>query len=98
MTFKNTLMEALETFGEQRQLNQFTEEASEAIIAINKYRRNPNEKTKRDLVEELIDCEIMIAQLYIMLDVRATDANKLMDVKLLKLRHHIQKEISKPTK
>lgn len=54
---------ALLKYGLDAQLNQTQEELAELIVAINKWRRYGD---RISLIEEMVDCEIMIAQLKIM--------------------------------
>lgn len=53
---------AIETYGDEAQINQGVEEMAELIQAINKFRRNPGEETLKGIEEEIADVEIMLEQ------------------------------------
>ena len=53
---------AIETYGDEAQINQGIEEMAELIQAINKFRRNPCDETLKGIEEEIADVEIMLEQ------------------------------------
>ena len=53
---------AIETYGNEAQVNQGIEEMAELIQAINKFRRNPCEEALKGIEEEIADVEIMLEQ------------------------------------
>ena len=53
---------ALETYGDEAQINQGIEEMAELIQAVNKFRRMRNPVTFDNIAEEIADVEIMMDQ------------------------------------
>ena len=53
---------AIETYGNEAQINQGVEEMAELIQAINKFRRKPSILTLKGIEEEMADVEIMLEQ------------------------------------
>lgn len=72
---------AIETYGDEAQINQGIEEMAELIQAINKFRRNPCKETLKGIAEEIADVEIMLEQYKIIfgatLPVNRIKSNKL---------------------
>lgn len=72
---------AIETYGDEAQINQGIEEMAELIQAINKFRRNPCAETLKGIAEEIADVEIMLEQYKIIfgatLPVNRIKSNKL---------------------
>ena len=73
---------AIETYGDEAQINQGIEEMAELIQAINKFRRNPGYYPRwYDIVEEIVDVEVMLEQYKIIfgatLPVNRIKSNKL---------------------
>ena len=64
--FKNSvIIKAVDTYGEDSQINMAVEEMSELIKALMKLRRNDVDKKEifRNIAEEIADVEIMLEQL-----------------------------------
>lgn len=53
---------AIETYGDEAQINQGIEEMAELIQAVNKFRRMRNPVTFDNIAEEIADVEIMMDQ------------------------------------
>ena len=53
---------AIRTYGAEAQVNQGIEEMAELIQAVNKFRRNSEEKNLDNIAEEIADVEIMMDQ------------------------------------
>jgi NTP pyrophosphatase (non-canonical NTP hydrolase) len=53
---------AIETYGDEAQINQGIEEMAELIQAVNKFRRMRNPVTFDNIAEEIADVEIMVDQ------------------------------------
>lgn len=60
-----TMLEALETFGVDKQLDIAIEEMAELTKAIIKYRRCASKETYENLCEETADVAIMIEQIFL---------------------------------
>jgi NTP pyrophosphatase (non-canonical NTP hydrolase) len=63
MTNEQIFKAAIEKYGESNQQDMCIEECAELIQAINKWRRKPCAFTFHNLLEEIADVEIMLAQL-----------------------------------
>lgn len=63
-----TLERAIEHYGKDMQLNVAIEEFSELIKEICKYKRG--EDNLDNIIEEMADCQIMLAQLRIIFDIK----------------------------
>lgn len=59
---------AIDTYGEENQLNMLIEEMAELIQAINKYRRSDNYLELEHVAEETADVKIMLEQLDVMFE------------------------------
>jgi hypothetical protein len=58
------LKRAIETYGEEHQLNKLQEECAELIAAISRYRENPVEQENYiNVIEEAVDVETVLLQL-----------------------------------
>ena len=69
-------------FGVNRQSRQAMEECGELIQAINKMLRYPDDEIKRlELIEEIADVLIMIAQLKIIFDIEQAEIRRMIDYK-----------------
>jgi NTP pyrophosphatase (non-canonical NTP hydrolase) len=80
---KIILRRALDTYGLDSQMKMAIEEMSELIKALLKYDRSPGPKTLNDIVEEIADVEIMIAQMRIVFD--NGQVEKMIEVKIDRL-------------
>jgi NTP pyrophosphatase (non-canonical NTP hydrolase) len=60
--------QAVETWGIEPQINMVTEELGELIVAIQKWKRKPSERTVADIASEVADVELMLGQLHYMMD------------------------------
>jgi len=60
---KRTYEALIAKFGKEHQIDQAVEELAELIVAIKHHRKNPNPTTRRALVMEIVDVDIMIEQL-----------------------------------
>jgi NTP pyrophosphatase (non-canonical NTP hydrolase) len=61
----NTYRQILEHWGLDKQINQVSEECAELVIALNKWRRSPDDKKPdlRTIAEEIADVQIMLEQM-----------------------------------
>jgi len=58
------LKRAIETYGEEHQLNKLQEECAELIAAISRYREDPvKQKNYINVIEETVDVETVLLQL-----------------------------------
>ena len=53
---------AIETYGEEAQINQGIEDMVELIQSVNKFRRKPVIENLENIAEEIVDVEIMLEQ------------------------------------
>lgn len=85
---KNLLIQAIEKWGEQSQLDMCIEECSELIKAIIKSRRASGKEwvgKVKEIQEEVADVEIMIEQMRLMLD--ANEINRIKHAKMERLKN-----------
>jgi NTP pyrophosphatase (non-canonical NTP hydrolase) len=76
---------AIAKFGEKNQQDMCIEECAELIQAINKWRRKPCAFTFHNLLEEIADVEIMLAQLKLIIDAdMVIDLHKKQKIERLK--------------
>ena len=59
---------AVDSWGIDPQINMVTEELGELIVAIQKWKRKPCERTVHDIASEVADVEFMLGQLHYMMD------------------------------
>ena len=81
----NIFEKAIQKFGAEHQKMMAIEEMSELMQAISKHNRNPSEKTRMNLLEEIADVSIMCAQLMCIYGITDKDLDKMLDIKLEKL-------------
>lgn len=65
MKYVKKLLFIINTYGTCSQQDIAIEEMSELQKAILKHRRNPSEKTRKDIIDEIADVSIMLEQLKI---------------------------------
>lgn len=58
----------VDQWGVEAQVNMVTEELGELIVAIQKWKRNPSERTIHDIASEVADVELMLGQLHYMME------------------------------
>ena len=88
-----TLKRAIETYGKDLQLTVAVEEFSELIKEICKNKRG---KDNRDnIIEEMADCEIMLAQIQIIFDIGADEIGDKIIEKLERLESRLSERSEK---
>lgn len=87
-----TLERAIETYGKDMQLNVAIEEFSELIKEICKYKRG--EGNLDNIIEEMADCQIMLAQLRIIFGIRLDDISRVKWEKLERLAKRLDERNS----
>lgn len=85
-----TLERAIETYGEDMQLNVAIEEFSELIKEICKSNRGNDNIDK--IIEEMADCYIMLEQLKIIFEIKNSSIYAMMEQKLERLRNRLDEE------
>lgn len=87
---KTVYHEALETYGEEKQIKKAVQELTELLLAISYY---PEEKCGLDaLVDEIADVTIMCEQLRMIYGISDEEVCDRMDYKIQRLVERIQKE------
>jgi NTP pyrophosphatase (non-canonical NTP hydrolase) len=81
----NIYQKAVTKFGAEHQKMMAIEEMAELMQAISKHNRNPNEKTRLNILEELVDVRIMSCQLLHIYNFSADDERLMFGLKLEKL-------------
>lgn len=79
--------QAIELWGIDAQIHQTVEEAGEFLAALSKhYWRDKREGTRTDLIDEMFDLELMLAQLRMMLGVTEKEFNERKALKMEKFK------------
>ena len=78
-----TLEKAINIYGKDMQLTVAVEELSELIKEICKHKRGAD--NREAIIEEVVDCEIMIMQLEIIFDIKQDEINRVAHAKLERL-------------
>lgn len=82
---------AIETYGEEAQINQGIEEMAELILAVNKFRRNHRYDPEWDnIVEEIVDVEIMLEQYKIIYQIPDNEISEYKNQKLKRLAERLE--------
>lgn len=63
-----SLQTIISTYGVNPQVDMAIEECSELIKALLKFRRKPTDATRKDIIEELADVQIMLHQMNIIFE------------------------------
>lgn len=79
---------AIETYGDEAQINQGIEEMAELIQAVNKFRRDIG--TWHDVVEEIVDVEIMMEQYKIIFEISEDKISRFKNKKLNRLAERLE--------
>ena len=82
-----TLEKAIATYGKDMQLTVAVEELSELIKEICKSKRGADNRDA--IIEEMADCEIMLAQMQIIFDISAEEIGDTMIAKLNRLEKRL---------
>lgn len=92
---KQVLLNAVNTFGEQAQMDMVIEEMAELTKALLKMRRKPHGSTQLDVLEEFADVLIMLLQLDFMMvdyDPYHTHFYEFIDSKIERLNDRLPEE------
>lgn len=82
-----TLEKAIATYGKDMQLNVAIEEFSELIKELCKNKRGRD--NRKNIIEEMADCYIMLEQLRIIFDIQNLAINDFVDKKLARLEKRL---------
>lgn len=82
-----TLERAIETYGEDMQLNVAIEEFSELIKEICKSKRTM--ENRDNIIEEMADCYIMLEQIKIIFGIKNSSIYAMMEQKLERLKNRL---------
>ena len=81
----NIYQKAVTKFGAEHQKMMAIEEMAELMQAISKHNRNPNEKTRINILEEITDVGIMLNQLMHVYRFQDEEIDNMIDIKHEKL-------------
>ena len=81
------LKKAIEIYGKDMQLNVAIEELSELIKEICKNKRGSN--NRKNIIEEMADCYIMLEQVAIIFDISNHDINEVVSYKIERLEKRL---------
>lgn len=88
---KRKLLFIINTYGTRSQQDIAIEEMSELQKSILKHRRNPSEKTRKDIIDEIADVSIMLEQLKIIYSCHK-EVEKRIDYKIERQIKRIKKK------
>lgn len=88
---ETTIRRVIEAYGTPAQTWQLSEECTELSLAIQKYMCRGQEKHRKNLIEEIADVNIMIAQANLMFPAEEIQAH--IDYKLDRMNHRIDNGI-----
>lgn len=83
-TDEEIFLNMIEKFGNEHQINIFTEECAEVLFAISKHRRGL--AGVNSVVEELVDVQIMINQLKLIYDPNGTEFPPIYKYKINRIK------------
>ena len=86
------LLKAIQTFGFDNQLCKLMEECGELIQAANKYREKRSQPNAANLLSEMADVEILIAQFRLEMDAECF-MRAVKDDKIERLKNKIEKAV-----
>lgn len=98
LTNNETILKAIKHYGGYAQLGVVQEEAAELIQSVSKYIRTLTKsddeilRSKMHVIEELADCEIMLAQLREILEIEEWQVNLYKKAKLERIERRIEEE------
>ena len=81
------LEKAIETYGKDMQLTVAVEEFSELIKEICKSKRGRDNRD--NIIEEMVDCYIMLEQLAIIFDISTDEIGEWLDIKFTRLENRM---------
>lgn len=84
---REVLMQAIETYGAEAQLNVAIEEFSELIKEICKHKRYMD--NTKAIIEEMADCYIMLEQMKMIFGLSSTVITDAMDKKIKRLKYRL---------
>ena len=88
-----TMQTALEQWGINAQVGQTVEECAELIVALQKYiNRTPQANMKENILDEIADVEMMLAQMRVALDIDDVTLRERIECKFERLRHYLSKD------
>lgn len=86
------LNKIIEHYGFTEQTRQAIEELNELAVAVNKMHRDHSRIAMCNLIQEIADVEIMIAQLKIMFNISEADVSKIKGKKIERTLRKIEKD------
>ena len=88
-----TMEKALKKWGLQVQIGQAIEECAELIVALQKYtNRKPTAQALDDVLNEIADVEMLLAQLRLAFGMDCNDLRQRMDAQFKKLEQYLIEE------
>jgi NTP pyrophosphatase (non-canonical NTP hydrolase) len=88
-----TMQTALEQWGPNAQVGQAVEECAELIVALQKYvNRTPQPNMKENILDEIADVEMMLAQIRLALDIDDATLRKRIEHKFERLSQYLLKD------
>ena len=88
----STMQTALDQWGLNAQVGQTVEECAELIVALQKHvNRNPTPDTLENIIDEITDVEIMLAQMRLVFGIDDDTLRKRIEYKFERLNQYLAK-------
>jgi len=88
-----TMQTALDQWGLQAQVGQTVEECAELIVALQKYiNRTPQPGMLENILDEITDVEMMLAQMRLALDISDETLRERMEYKFARLNQYLARD------
>ena len=87
------MQQALDQWGLNAQVGQAVEECAELIVALQKYiNRTPLQKNNENILDEIADVEMMLAQIRLALGIDDESLRKRIECKFDRLRRYLERD------
>ena len=87
------MQQALDQWGPAAQVGQTVEECAELIVALQKYvNRTPQPEVIGNILDEIVDVEMMLAQMRLMLGIDDDTLRSRIEYKFERLRHYLAED------
>ena len=87
-----TMQTALSQWGLSAQIGQTVEECAELIVALQKYKRESSPETVKNILDEIADVEMMLAQLRLAFEISDETLRQQIEYKFERLNKYLSNE------
>ena len=88
----NIMQTALDRWGLNAQVGQTVEECAELIMALQKYYRLPREEAVKNILDEIADVEMMLAQMRLVFNIDDDALRKRIEYKFERLSQYLSED------